>query len=83
MRWFGPAGIVTLSEIRQTGATGILLALHEIPYGEAWPAELIARRRDTIEVLLGPNLPPSNPSRCPRLSSTGMATMPGTSPITK
>jgi mannonate dehydratase len=49
MRWFGPADTVTLSEIRQTGATGVFSALHEIPYGEAWPAELIARRRDTIE----------------------------------
>lgn len=48
MRWFGPNDTVSLNEIRQTGATAIFHALHEIPYGEAWPAELIASRRDTI-----------------------------------
>lgn len=48
MRWFGPADTVTLAEIRQTGATAVFSALHDIPYGETWPAELIAQRRDTI-----------------------------------
>src|SRR5687768_15060003 len=48
MRWFGPKDTVTLSEIRQTGATAIFSALHEIPYGEAWPAELIAQRKAEI-----------------------------------
>lgn len=48
MRWFGPNDSVTLAEIRQTGATAVFSALHEIPYGEAWPAELIAARRDQI-----------------------------------
>jgi mannonate dehydratase len=48
MRWFGPNDSVTLSEIRQTGATAIFSALHQIPYGEAWPAELIARRKAEI-----------------------------------
>ncbi len=48
MRWFGPNDSVSLAEIRQTGATTVFTALHEIPYGEAWPAELIASRRDAI-----------------------------------
>ncbi|MBC7369774.1 MAG: mannonate dehydratase [Undibacterium sp.] len=48
MRWFGPADSVTLAAIRQTGATAVFTSLHQIPYGEAWPAELIASRRDEI-----------------------------------
>ncbi len=48
MRWFGPADTVTLAEIRQTGATAVFSALHQIPYGEAWPAEAIARRQAEI-----------------------------------
>jgi mannonate dehydratase len=48
MRWFGPGDSVTLAAIRQTGATAVFTSLHEIPYGEAWPAELIASRRDEI-----------------------------------
>jgi mannonate dehydratase len=48
MRWFGPTDSVTLNEIRQTGATAVFSALHEIPYGEAWPVELIAQRQAQI-----------------------------------
>jgi mannonate dehydratase len=48
MRWFGPGDPVTLAEIRQTGATAVFTSLHEIPYGEAWPAEAIVRRREEI-----------------------------------
>ncbi len=48
LRWFGPDDSVTLPEIRQTGATAVFSALHDIPYGEAWPAERIAARRDQI-----------------------------------
>jgi mannonate dehydratase len=49
MRWFGPHDTVTLAEIRQTGATAIFSALHEIPYGEAWPIEAIRQRKAEIE----------------------------------
>lgn len=48
MRWFGPNDSVSLAEIRQTGATAVFCSLHEIPYGEAWPTELIEARRDLI-----------------------------------
>ncbi len=48
LRWFGPSDTVTLAELRQTGARALFSALHEIPYGEAWPMDAIIGRRDRI-----------------------------------
>jgi mannonate dehydratase len=49
MRWFGPADPVTLRSIRQSGATGVVTALHEIPNGQPWPRAAVAARRAEIE----------------------------------
>ncbi len=47
-RWYGPFDKITLPQIAQTGATGIVTALHEIPYGEIWPPNTIAARNAEI-----------------------------------
>lgn len=48
-RWFGPYDTITLEQIKQTGATGIVSALHEIPIGAVWPVDKINAHKKIIE----------------------------------
>jgi mannonate dehydratase len=48
-RWFGPQDPIPLDHVRQTGARGIVTALHHIYDGRAWTDDDVATRKAVVE----------------------------------
>lgn len=48
-RWFDQGDAISLKEITEAGATGIVSSLNEFATGDVWPLEAIISRKDFIE----------------------------------
>lgn len=48
-RWFGPQDLISLDQIKQAGAAGVVSALHHIYDGQVWSLDEVLRRKAEIE----------------------------------
>lgn len=50
-RWFGPNDLVSIDDVCQAGAEGIVTALHHVPTGAVWTQDAIATRQREIATM--------------------------------
>ncbi|HLT50691.1 MAG TPA: mannonate dehydratase [Arenibacter sp.] len=49
LRWFGPSFGVSLTDIRELGAKGVVTACYKIPIGEVWTSETVREIKTEIQ----------------------------------